>query len=130
VLKVMKILAFAALVELGTGLALIAVPVVVVTLLLGSTLSSEGIPVARVAGVALLALGLACWPTPANAASNRSAIQGLLLYNAVLPVYLARLALVKHTGGVLLWPAVVGHAGIALLLVWMWVRGGARTRRS
>jgi hypothetical protein len=60
-----KVLNFAAVAEAATGLALLIVPSLVGQLLLGEGLTGVAIPVARVAGIALIALGIACWPGPA-----------------------------------------------------------------
>ena len=54
-----KVLIFAALGEAGTGLALLVGPSLVGQLLLGEELTGVAIPVARVAGMALIALGIA-----------------------------------------------------------------------
>ena len=117
-----KILIFAAVVEVGTGLVLIIDPAIVVTLLLGAEVSSPGTQIARVLGIALLALGLACWPGPQRTQSDSAAFRGMLLYNAGIALYLAYLATVRHMGGLLLWPAVVVHGVVAALLIWTWVR--------
>ena len=112
-----KILSFASLVEVGTGLALIIAPRLVVGLLLGAELAAESVPLGRVAGVALLALGLACWPGRQQVDSASPALRGMLTYNVLLALYLAYLGTAGHQGGVLLWPAVVLHAVVALLLI-------------
>jgi hypothetical protein len=57
-----RVLVLAAVGEAGTGLALLIVPSLVGRLLLGEELIGIAIPVARVAGIALIALGVACWP--------------------------------------------------------------------
>jgi hypothetical protein len=49
--------------EIITGLALLVVPLLVGRLLLGEELTGIAIPVARVTGIALIALGIACWLT-------------------------------------------------------------------
>src|SRR5215471_2351925 len=59
-----KVLAFAAVAEVFTGLALLIVPSLVGKLLLGAELAGVAVPIARVTGIALLALGIACWPGP------------------------------------------------------------------
>jgi hypothetical protein len=56
-----SLLKLTALLEAGAGLGLVAVPAVVVRLLVGGELVGAGIPLGRVAGVALLALGIGCW---------------------------------------------------------------------
>jgi hypothetical protein len=42
----------------------------------------------------------------------------MLVYNVLIALLLAYLSNAGHTGGVLLWPAVVLHAAVALLLIW------------
>ncbi len=55
-------LIFAAFGEAATGLALLIVPSLVGQLLLGEELIGVAVPVARVAGMALIAFGIACCP--------------------------------------------------------------------
>ena len=57
-----RALIFAAVGEASTGLALLIVPALVGRVLLGEELTGIAIPVARVAGIALIALAVACWP--------------------------------------------------------------------
>jgi hypothetical protein len=115
-----KILAFAAVVEVGTGLVLMIDPAIVVKLLLGAEASGTGILLGRCFGVALLALGVACWPGRGRAASGSPMFRGMLIYNALIALYLAYLGTVGHLGGLLLWPGVALHAVVALLLGWTW----------
>ena len=58
------VLIVAAVGEAATGLLLLLAPALVGQLLLGEGLTGVAMPVGRVAGVALIALGLACWPGP------------------------------------------------------------------
>jgi Ca2+/Na+ antiporter len=113
-----KILAFAAVVEVGTGLVLMIDPTIVVTLLLGAEVAGAGTLLARCFGIALLALGLACWPSQQRAERGSPAFRAMLAYNVLIALYLAYVGTVGHLGGVLLWPAVGLHAVVALLLVW------------
>ncbi len=115
-----RILAFASVVEAGTGLVLIVDPAIVVTLLLGAEVSGAGAPLGRCFGIALLALGLACWPGRPRAETAWPAFRAMLTYNALIALYLAYLGTLGHLGGLLLWPGVVLHAVVALLLVWTW----------
>ena len=103
-----KALIFAAICEVATGLALLIAPSLVGQLLLGEELAGIAIPVARVAGIALIALGIACWPGPPRL--------GMLTYGAAVTLYLAYLGLAGISTGVLLWPAVVLHAILTALL--------------
>lgn len=113
-----RVLAFAAVVEIGTGLVLMISPAFVVTLLLGAEVSGVGTLLGRCFGIALLALGLACWPGLRRAEGSAPAFRAMLSYNALIGLYLAYLGTVRHLGGLLLWPGVVLHGGVALLLVW------------
>src|SRR6266481_2586657 len=122
-----KILAYAAIVEVGTGLVLIFDPAIVVTLLLGAGVSGAGTLLGRCFGIALLALGLACWPGRQRAGSGSPAFRAMLLYNVLIALYLAYLGTVGHLGGLLLWPGVALHAVVALSLVWTW-RDDRRTK--
>ena len=115
-----KILTFAAVVEVGTGLVLMIDPAVVVTLLLGAEVSGAGTLLGRCFGIALLALGLACWPSRQRAESDSPAFRAMLIYNVLIALYLAYLGAVGQLGGLLLWPGVALHAVVALLLVWTW----------
>lgn len=47
----------------------------------------------------------------------------MLAYNALIALYLAYLAAAKQAGGLLLWPAILLHAVVAVLLVYA-ARGG------
>ncbi|HEV8058920.1 MAG TPA: hypothetical protein VGP68_03555 [Gemmataceae bacterium] len=114
-----KILAFSAVLEIGTGLCLMLDPALVIILLLGAREPGEGLVLGRFAGVALLALGLACWPNGQGARSNSSAVRGMFTYNGLIAFYLAYLGAVEHLVGPLLWPAVALHAVVTLLLAWM-----------
>ncbi len=115
-----KILAFAALVEIGTGLVLMLDPGIVVTLLLGAETSVVDIPFGRCFGIALLALGPACWPSRERIESSLPAFRGMLIYNVLIALYLAYLGAARHLVGLLLWPGVALHAVVAALLVWAW----------
>lgn len=103
-----KVLIFAAIAEVATGAALLIVPSLVGRLLLGEELVGVAIPVARVAGIALIALGIACWPGPP--------LVGMLTYGAMVTLYLAYIGFAGGLTGVLLWPAVALHVVLSILL--------------
>jgi hypothetical protein len=124
-----SLLAFAALVEAATGLALLADPALVALLLLGAEPTGIGAPLGRCFGIALLALGLACWPAPAQDPGGSAAWRAMLAYNALIALYLPYVALshgIHGIHGMLTWPAVALHAGMALLLLWFRVRARLR----
>ena len=110
-----KALIFAAIGEAATGLALLVVPSLVGQLLLGENLTGVAIPVARVAGIALIGLGIACWPGPP--------LVGMLTYSALVALYLAYLGFAVGLTGILLWPAVVVHAILSVFLGRLWLAG-------
>jgi hypothetical protein len=109
-----RLLTLAALAEAATGLALLVVPSPVGRLLLGAQLSGVAIPVARVTGIALIALGIACWP-------GRTALCGMLAYNALAAAFFTYLGIRSHWVGFLLWPATGLHAVMAILLGRAWL---------
>ena len=103
-----KVLVFAALSEVATGAALLLAPALFGQLLFGVELDGVAMTVARVTGIALIALGVACWPgTP---------LLGMLTYSAAVTLYLAYLGVTGSSTGLLLWPAVVLHAILTALL--------------
>jgi len=104
-----NLLTVAAVAEAATGAALLAVPSLVGRLLLGTELSGVAIPVARVLGIALIGLGVACLP-------GRTALCGMLTYNALGTVCFTWLAIGGKWVGSLLWPAVVVHLVMTILL--------------
>jgi hypothetical protein len=106
------VLANAAL-EVATGLALIAAPGFGVHLLLGADLSSPGITVGRFTGLALLSMGLACWPNKPEATSQVT--WALFTYNLLVAVYLLYVRFGEGYNGPLLWPACVLHSSLTLL---------------
>ena len=103
-----NVLTFAAVAEATTGLGLLIVPSLVGQLLLGVELAGVAMPVARVAGIALIALGIACWPGPPHL--------GMLTYSALVTLYLAYIGFAGILAGVLLWPAVALHVILTALL--------------
>jgi len=110
-----KLLALAAVSEAVTGLVLLVYPPIVVHLLFGADIAGAGILLSRIAGISLIALGVACWPR--NTAHG--ALFGMLTYSTLAALYLAYLGI---TGGVgiLLWPAVAVHAVLSFLLIRAW----------
>ena len=95
-----RVLVLAAVGEASTGVALLIVPSLVGQLLLGEELIGIAIPVARVAGIALI---------------------------AAVTLFLAYVGFAGGLSGILLWPAVVVHAILTLLLARAWLNN-LRTR--
>ena len=114
-----KILAFSTIAEIGTGLVLMADPALVVAWLIGAPLSGVGVAAGRCFGIGLLALGYACFPGRQRVDGQSRPALAMLVYNALIALYLGYLGIVGHATGVLLWPVVALHAAVALALVWV-----------
>lgn len=111
-----NLLAVTALLETGTGLLLVALPSQLAALLLGARLDAPAaVTVARVGGIALLAIGVTCWSSrlegPSRAA--RGLVSALLLYNTGVALVLVHGALVMGLAGMGLWPVVLVHGAMA-----------------
>jgi hypothetical protein len=121
-----KVLLLAAVGEVATGLTLLAVPSLVGRLLLGAELTGVALPVARVLGIALIALAVACWP-------GRTPLCGMLTYSAGVTVFLGYVGIRGHWVGPALWPVVGLHAVITILLGRAWLtssKAGRQTKQS
>ncbi len=115
-----KTLTFSAVVEIATAATLLFDPAIVARLLLGADVGGLAVVIGRCFGLALLGLGLACLPHRGGSSGR----PGMLIYNAFIAAYLAYLAAAANLRGPLLWPAVVLHAAVAVLLA---RPAGART---
>jgi len=115
-----KLIGLTALVEAVTGLALIFDPAMVARLLLGIVPSAAGTALGRVAGLALLSLGLACWPQREPAWPTGPTVLAMFIYNVLITVYLTWLGVGTELTGSVLWPAVGIHAILTFLLAWAW----------
>ncbi len=116
-----------AVIETATGLALLVMPAFVVRLLLGAEISGASLVLGRVAGVALLALGVACWFTTGDTKSRAGKGLGfaMLLYNIGAAVVLGAAGLQSQTVGIALWPAVILHAALSA-----WCAAACKSFRS
>lgn len=107
---------FSAAIEGLTGLAMLAVPAIVIGLLLGDGLGQTGAAVTRVLGIALISVGVAGWE-PHGQSTRLMPRTGLCIYNVGVAVLLMMLAIAGGMHGILLWPAALLHAvfGAAML---------------
>jgi hypothetical protein len=106
-------------VESATGVALLITPATVARLLLGTGLDSLSDVLARVTGIALFSLGVACWPRRGITHGS----SGLLTYGLLVTVYLVYLGIRGEWVGALLWPAAAAHALLTALLARSAFRG-------
>jgi len=101
-----------ALGEAATGVLVFALPQAAVRLLFAADVSEAGVLTSRVAGISLIGLGVACWPGN----NTLRAFYGMLTYTVLVMIYLLVIGVGGHAG-ILLWPAVVVHAILAVLLL-------------
>ena len=108
------------LVEVGVGLILGIYPSLMTRLLFTTQLDTPtAVIVGRVAGISLLSLLIACWVARNDTQSPvaRGIVAGMLLYNAGVVAVLLAAGMAPGLTGVLLWPALLFHAAMALWCV-------------
>jgi hypothetical protein len=101
-----------------TGLFLLLLPAVPLALLLGlSAAAAETSLVARVAGIAIVAIAVMSGMAHGDAGSPalRAVLTGILIYDVAVAAVLAYAGIGLRLAGILLWPAVVAHV---LLAIW------------
>ena len=110
-----------AFVETAAGVCLLFLPAVVFAVLLGITqATNEAIFIGRLTGAALLALGIASWiaRTDTRSPAHVGLLTGIFIYNMAATTLIGLAGAVLKMVGVLLWPAVILHA---ILAVWCFV---------
>ena len=103
----------AALAEGATGAALLAFPSIVLRMLFGAEVAGASEVTGRIAGIALVGLGIACWPD----GSTRPALRGMLTYSLLALLFLVYVGVRGVSVGVLLWPAAAAHAILVAFLL-------------
>jgi hypothetical protein len=106
-----------AVAEAGTGLVLLFLPSILFSVLLGvSSPASEAVFIARIFGVALLAIGVGCWLARSDpiGSAQRGVLTGVLIYDVGAAALLAYAGLALNMAGIALWPAVVLHTALAV----------------
>jgi hypothetical protein len=106
-----------AVIEALAGAALLSVPSAGIALLLGTPLDTPAsVAVGRLAGAALLALGVACWLAhyDAHGRAARGLSVAMTVYNLGAVVILTAAGCLSQPVGVLLWPAVALHAAMTV----------------
>ena len=114
-----------ALVEAATGLALLVMPAVAASLLLGAPLDTPaGLVVGRIAGAALLSLAIVCWQLSNGERGGvaTGVVSAILFYNAAAAAILVYAGVRLKLQSTLLWPAIVLHWFLAAwCLVNLWL---------
>jgi len=112
------LLAVASTFEAVTGFALVIAPSIV-RFLLWTDISGAALVMTRVAGLGLLALGVACWPRGEGTIPR---LRAMLIYNLLATAGLGYLRVSSQSVGKLLLPAVAVHAVLAILFVGAWLK--------
>ena len=107
------LLIFTSLAEGAFGLLLCAAPQLIGRLLIGREVVGAASTAARIAGLALVVLGVICWPR----GDLTRGFRWMLLWSIFATLLLIGLG-ASGIAGVLLWPAVIVHAAITILLLW------------
>jgi hypothetical protein len=107
-----SLLTVTAVIEGGTGLLLVAAPSFVTKLLLDSSLDGAvALTVARLTGLALLTLTVACWLARLDEGTRaaNALVTAMVLYNVGATALLAYAGIGLRLTGICLWPAVLLH---------------------
>jgi hypothetical protein len=106
----------AAVIEAGAGLALLVLPSLTASLLLGAPLEAPAaVSLARVGGAAIVALAIVCWfgRCDVSSVASQKLLVPLLFYNLAVAGVLVFAGFGQNLHGILLWPAVAFHAVMA-----------------
>ena len=106
------VLIIAAAIEAVTGLTLLLIPTVTISMLLGGPLDTPtGLVAARIAGAALVALAVACWRTRNGdrGSSATGVVEAMSFYNFAAVLVLVYASIRLELRSALLWPAIVLH---------------------
>ena len=112
-----NLLVVTAVLEGATGLVLVTLPSRLATLLLGSTLDAPAaLTLARVAGVALVALAVTCWLARHDGQSRaaRGLVGAMVLYHTGVAIVLAYASIGLSLSGMGLWPTVAFHGAMTV----------------
>jgi len=114
-----RLLTLTAVIEAATGLILLAYPPLLIRLLLGTEINGVGVIISRIAGAALLAIGIACWVArrESSGIAQRALLIGVLTYNVAATGILSSSRWQLDAIGIALWPAVVAHFVLAVWCV-------------
>jgi hypothetical protein len=112
-----RLLTSSALIELGAGLLLLLFPSYMLALVFGLQSNSLAVMVAQVAGVALLALGIACWSArnDAGGPARLGSLRAITVYNGSAGLLLVLFAVTGRASGIVIWLFAVVHLVHAVL---------------
>ena len=118
------LLILTSVIESVTGLIFLISPPLLVSILLGLSVDSAvDLLLGRVAGAALLSLGVTCWlaHNDEKSVTTRGLTAAILLYNIIVTMLLVYAGLGVHLSGAGLWPTVLIHIAMAIwCIVVLW----------
>jgi hypothetical protein len=109
------LLMIAAVIEAVAGLALLLIPTVAVSALLGIPLDAPiGLVAGRIAGAALVGLAIACWQARNGERGSPATgvVEAMSFYNFAGAMVLVYAGTRLELRSALLWPAIVLHLGL------------------
>jgi hypothetical protein len=101
--------------EIVVGMLFVFAPQLPNLLLFGAKADGTAVPLSRFAGIALIALGIACLPR--RTAPHSDSLPGLFVFNLAAAILFAAIAIAAMQHGILTWPAAILHAVIAVALL-------------
>jgi small-conductance mechanosensitive channel len=107
-----KLFTITAIAEFVTGLGMVALPRLLIKLIFGSSVDTYlSLTIARIAGVAIISLAVACWFARKDEKSPaaKGLVISLLLYNSGITILLIIAGLAYTSAGIGLWPVVLVH---------------------
>jgi len=112
-----RLLTVTAIMEFGTGLVLVSLPWLLTGLLFGSSIDAPIVlTIARIAGVAILALAVTCWfaRNDAQSPATKGLFIALVIYNTGTSILIIYAGLGFTSSGIGLWPVVLFHLAMAV----------------
>ena len=110
------VLLFAEAFAIGMGLSLIVRPENSLAVTFGIAPSDAMQGAGRVAGAAMLALGVAGWPGMPGTRVRQNSIRAMMVFSGLLAATLAYQGIASDVAGPVLWPLVALHVVLAGLL--------------
>ena len=113
-----RLFALGALGEVLTGIVALAFPASLITLLLDAPPESSAIFLARLLGVAVLALGITWWLARTGAGGScRLSERGFVIYNLGAGLLCFIHLATVNSDALMLWPVAILHTALAVAMV-------------
>ena len=111
------------LVELTTGTALLLMPGLAMTLIVGSSLPNGGNQMAQLFGAAIICLGLSCWSKDQATGRDVMPSIGLTTYNILSGLLLASFSFSGDANASVALPAALLHIALGAALFTRKIKG-------